>query len=206
MNPERQHELVRDATLTFAHMIKTYLPAKLENKPVEVVFKIPSQADIETAKKNGAALVSVIHVDTQKSTQVQSTFEPIVRKEDDSGGITEYRQAPPVFITPRYMITPWCDDPLLDQVMTGLLLQLFYDHTYFAPEDVRGNSIHTEDQPPISHDEKFKIDEQMRFWQASGGTFRPSLVFTVTLRLDSPRLQPIRRVKERVLDYKKLEG
>ena len=46
----------------------------------------------------------------------------------------------------------------------------------------------------------------MKLWQVMGYPYKPSVVYGVNLRMDSMRKTLVRRVKERVLDFKKLEG
>jgi hypothetical protein len=206
MSSERQHEVIRDATLTFAHVLKTQLPGRLENRPVDVYFEPPGQADLEKAWGENRVPLTCILVDIHRATGRQVMEEPIVREEDEDGNIVEYRLGIPTFVMPRYMITPWCKDALDGQVVHGTILQLFFDYRNFAPEDVQGVSIHGEDRCPIEFDDGFELDAQIKMWQALARPFRASLLYRTTLRIDSVKKTLVRRVKERVLDYKKLQG
>jgi hypothetical protein len=204
---DRQHEVLRDATLTFAHILKTHLPPNLEKKnPIDLVFEVPEAKRVEKARADGKVLISIILIDATKSTIHQTTEEPIVREETETGEIVEYRMGPPTFIFPRYMITPWTGDPLFDQVVMGLVMRLFFTRSTFLPEDIQGNTIAGESKPPIMMVESFGLEKQMKLWQVMGHPYRPSVVYGVNLRMDSMRKSLVRRVKERVLDFKKLEG
>lgn len=46
----------------------------------------------------------------------------------------------------------------------------------------------------------------MTLWRSWGQPYRPGVVYGVSLRVDSLNKTLVRRVKERVLDFKKLEG
>lgn len=204
---ERQHEVVRDTSLTFAHILKVQLPPQLEKKnQIEIIFEVPDTKRIDRARSENKVLLSLILIDVGRSTLQQSTDTPIVREETDTGEIVEYKLGPPTFIEPRYMFTPWTTDPLFDQVVIGLLMKLFFTRTTFLPEDVQGQSITGEAKPMVRLVESFGLEKQMKLWQVMGHPYRPSLVYGVTLRVDSMQRSMVRRVKERVLDFKKLEG
>jgi len=204
---ERQHEVVRDATLTFAHILKTQLSGHLEKTPtVECVFEVPDQKTQDKAKTAGRILLSVILVDVNRSQIAQTTEQPIIREEDDQGNVVEYKCGTPTFIMPRYMITPWTGDPLQDQVVMGLIMKVFFARDQFQPEDIQGSSIFGEVGPMVILQESFNLERQMALWNTMQHPYRSSLIYGVNLVMESMHKTFIRRVKERVLDFKKLEG
>lgn len=207
MGRDRQHEAVRDATLTFAHILKTQLPPHLDKAPkVECVFEVPTQAQIDKARKEGKLLLSVILIDVNRSSISQTSEQPIVREEDDDGNIVEYKMGAPTFIMPRYMVTPWSGDPLDDQVVIGLIMKVFFARSQFLPDDIQGDSIFGESGPLVMLVETFNLERQMKLWQVMGHPYRPSVVYGVNLLMESMHKTIVRRVKERILDFKKLEG
>ncbi|HVY61345.1 MAG TPA: Pvc16 family protein [Planctomycetota bacterium] len=204
---ERQHEVVRDATLTFAHILKTQLPGRLDGKPpVVCVFEVPDKQTQEKAKAEGQVLLSVILVDVGRSQIAQTSEQPIIREEDEQGNIVEYKCGTPTYIMPRYLVTPWSGDPLQDQVVLGLIMQVFFARQQFRPEDIQGSSIFGEQGPMVMLYEAFNLERQMKLWQVMGHAYRPSVVYGVNLVMESMQKQVVRRVKERILDFKKLEG
>lgn len=207
MKVDRQHEVIRDATLTFAHVLKTQLPPRLEGKKeVQILFDIPDQKTIEKSHKDGKVLLSILLVDAGKSTSIQTTEQPILREEDEDGNIVESRAGPPTYVMPRYLITPWSGDTLIDQVVIGLIMNVFFSRPAFMPEDIQGDVIKSEPAPQALLIESFTAERQMQLWRAMGHNYRPSLVYGVNLRMDSYQRTVVRRVKERILDFKKLEG
>lgn len=206
MGHGNEHEVVRDATLTLAHILKTHLSPRLGNKPVEVVFDMPDEKAIDAAAKAGKCVLSLYHMDTVRATHVQINEAPVVRDEDDDGNIVEYRLGIPTFVKPRYLITAWSKDPLEAQVVQGLIIQLFFDHTSFLQDDIQGESIHVDDPCPITYEDSVKLEDLLNIWQALQRPFRSSLVYSVAVKLASARRVAIRRVQERILDYKKVDG
>jgi len=205
---ERQHEVVRDATLTFAHILKSQLPPHLDDKRsvVECVFEVPDAKRIQKAHADGKVLLSVILIDVNRSTITQTSQEPIVREEDEHGNIVEYKMGAPTFVMPRYLVTPWSGDPLDDQVLIGLIMKVFFARSQFQPEDIQGDSISGDAGPLVMLVEQFNLERQMKFWQVLNQPYRASLVYGVNLLMESMQKSIVRRVKERVLDFKKLEG
>ncbi len=203
MGREKSHEVIRDATLTFAHILQKGLESRL-GKEVEVVFDPPSEAKLKEAGPK-KALVSLLWVDTGKAN-IQTAHEPIVREEDEQGNLVEWQLGNPTYVSPRYLVTPWTGNMLDDQVLTGMILQLLGDHCHFEPEDIQGDAIYGEERPPIAFEEKFKVEDQRKVWEAFGRPYRASLCYSVALRLDSTKRKLVRRVKERIIDFKKFEG
>jgi hypothetical protein len=213
MRLDQQHLVVRDASLTIAHILKREIPPRLENHAeVETFFEVPSKEtphvleQIEAARKAGKVPITIALIDIPRSTQQQVSEFPVIREEDADGNIVEYKCNPPTYISPRYMLSVWTGEPLQDQVVHGILLNLFFQRGAFLPEDIRGNVIRTEPTPTITLDEKFDLQRQFQLWERLGHNYRPSMIYRVELRMDSYTKTAVRRVKERVLDFKKVEG
>lgn len=207
MRRELQHEIVKDASLTFAHILKTELPKQLEKKPpVEVVFEIPDIKVVEKHRQAGKILIAIVWIGIGRSTMQQRTEEPIVREEDANGDIVEYKLGPPTFLMPSYLFVPFSAEPLQDQVLIGTIMRTFLARSSFLQEDIQGSSISATDSPMITAVESFNMEKQMTLWRSWGQPYRPGVVYGVSLRVDSLNKTLVRRVKERVLDFKKLEG
>jgi len=207
MRHERQHEVVRDASLSLATVLKNILPERLEKKqPVEVIFDIPDAKRIDKMRSEGKILISVIFLTIGRSTLAHSSEQPIIREEDENGEILEYKLGVPTFLMATYLFTPWTGDPLQDQVVVGAIMRIFAERMRFQEEDLQGESIDIEQSPRIDLIESFTVDKQMQLWRAWGQPYRAGVVYGVSLRMDSTSKTFVRRVKERVLDFKKLEG
>jgi hypothetical protein len=207
MQNDKGHLVVRDATLTFAHILKTYVPPLLEQtRPVDVMFELPDEKTLAKAKQEGRAILSCILIDVNKSSIVQTTQTPIVREEDEDGNVVELRMGPPHFVMPRYLITPWSGNPLVDQELIGLTIRIMVNRASFQPEDIQGSSIPGESKPMLLVVDTFDLNKQLQLWEQLGAKYRPSVICAVNLRMESLTRNVMRRVKERILDYKKIEG
>jgi hypothetical protein len=202
-----RHELLKDACQTLGHLIEKHAPRYLEGAKVEVVYDPPDEEMLaKAAKKKGTVLFSLLLIDCARSTAIQSTNQPIVHEEDEEGNLVEYRCGPPTYMLIRFLVTPWVSAALEGQTALGAIMQHFNSYPEAAEEDIQGESIHAEDRVNFDLDSSFTLNEVMKLWEAFKRPYRPSLVYKVTLRMDSVKRTAIRRVREKVNLYRKLEG
>lgn len=207
MPVEFPHEVIRDATLSLAHLLKARLPKELQKRrEVEVVFEPPEPQQVAEAKTGDKVLVSLLLIDVTRSTLRGVWDPPVAREEDADGNLVEYKPGITHFIMPRYLFTPWTGGALSDQEVLGCIIRLFFNYTALDPSDMHGKSIPTTNEASILEAPSFNVDSQMRFWQCLGRPYRPSAAYSVHLGMTSMSKRTVKRVKERVLDFRKLEG
>jgi len=207
MGRAKRHELLKDICVTLGFVLERYLPAFLEGKKIEVVNEPPDEESLAKAlRKKKSILVSVCPIDAKRSTRLQSQSQPIVHEEDDDGNLVEYRCGPPTFVEARFLVTPWVAGALDAQVVLGSIMQHFNSYSEVLEEDIQGDSIHLDDKPAFEQDTEFTVGELIKLWEAFKLPYRPSLVYRVTVRMESIRRTAIRRVRERRNVYRKLEG
>lgn len=121
----------------------------------------------------------------------------------------EYFRAPPLVLSARYLITAWAPPPD-DQELLAASIRVMHDHAALEPAAEEPgpdeDAVHWEDHPTIDLATRFSIDEARLVFEGLGVPFRQSIRYDVTFRLDSERKTNIKRVKERIVDYKKLDG
>ncbi|MFC1705832.1 Pvc16 family protein [Planctomycetota bacterium] len=204
-----QQGLVRDACLTVGNIIERELPGYVEGRPVTVVFDPPTDEQLEEAYKEGGIVVSVVWLDSSLSKAFQSTAMPIVHEEDEDGNICEFRTGAPQYVRSRFMITAWTKSSLDAQVATGSIMAHFLSFPNIEEEYIKGDSIRIQDTPSLDL-EDVDMDGQMRLWElwnaGDSRTYRPSLVVITTLRMDSMKRKMVRRVREKINVFRKVEG
>lgn len=205
MSKRKQHELIKDACLTLGGVIEKRVPPYLDGRALEVVYDPPEDARLQKAKKAGTVLVSVLQIDATRSKR-QSTNQPVITDEDEEGNLVEYRLGAPTFVQIRFLVTPWLESSLDGQVVSGAILQHFNSFPETDEKDIVGSSIHPDDRPVYDLDESMELDDIIRLWEAMGKPYRSSLVYTTSLKMDSVKRTAIRRVREKVNLYRKLEG
>jgi hypothetical protein len=72
-------------------------------------------------------------------------------------------------------------------------------------EWVVGDSIHLEDRPGIEVVSS-EFHEMRKVWESLHEPYRPSFCVKVEARLDSNVKRLVRRVREAIVDFKKMDG
>ncbi|MCO5167047.1 MAG: DUF4255 domain-containing protein [Planctomycetes bacterium] len=112
---------------------------------------------------------------------------------------------PPVLLRARYVVSCWAPSPD-DQELLGVALRTFHDH---AEVEVQGEEEATvapyEGRPTIEM-EALGFDEHKKVAEALGIPLAPSVAYWVDFVIQSGRTTPIKRVRERVMDFKKIDG
>lgn len=128
------------------------------------------------------------------------------RQQERSADGSEFFRAPPLLLISRYLLTAWAA-PLADQELLGLAMRVLFDHPVLEPDGAGDeDAVHWDDRPGIELSAKFTLDEGQRVAAGLGMPLRASARYDVHFRLDSERKTPIKRVKDRIVDYKKLDG
>lgn len=204
MSFKQQHELIKDCSLTLAHVFKKYLPDRLGTDKIEVVFDFPDPKKL-AARKAAGVLLGLVLLSVNESDTLRSNRQPLVREEDDDGNIVEFRAGTPTFVSPRYLVTVWDSDALECQVVLGAIMQHFFSYSQLAAADLQGNAMYG--QAPVNIDLiELDLDARLNIARSTGLPFRPSVAYETTLRMDSARRKAIKRVYEKVNVYRKLEG
>lgn len=209
MAKAKGHELFKDACLTLGHLIETRVPRYLGGDKLEVVYDPPEEDALQKAlKKKKTVLVSVVFLDAKKSSQYQTTNQPIVHEEDEEGNLVEYRCGPPTVMEIRALVTPWVQSSLDGATVLGAISKHFASFSEAGEDEVRGESMSAEDRPAFDEDTTVPLDERIKLWGAMmpGRPFRPCLIYKCNLKMDSAKRTAIRRVREKVNLYRKLEG
>ncbi len=200
-----QHNVLMDLTQTLGHVLKTHLPDQLGKVPIDVCYELPDSAALEKLKK-GQLKLSVVLVDATRNRSVQSAERPIVREEDEDGGLTEYRTGAPTHVFARYLVTPWAKDPLDAQVALGAIMQHFFSFPIVDEQDYQGVSLLRAGQLAVELDPEAGMPVVMGLFQGYGRPYQASLIFRVDLVMESIFRVPVRRVTEKVNIYRKVES
>ena len=141
----------------------------------------------------------------QPSTEHQVQINPIVRERSSEGRIIEYQQGRPLFLTLRFLYTVFAQDLAVEQVLMAIGMRAFHDFPKVNEENAVGSSIHVEDEPDLRWDPDFTLETQKLVWSTIGLPYRPAVGYKIDVRLDSSRKTLVRRVRERIIDFTRLE-
>jgi hypothetical protein len=200
-----QHRVLMDLTQTLGHVLKVHLPDQLDGASIEVAHELPDEAAIAKLKKS-QLLFSVVMIGAQRARDGQSKERPIIREEDDEGGLMEYRLGSPTRVTARYMMSPWAKDVLETQVALGALMQHFFSFPIVSYDDYQGSSLERAGQIAVELDQDAGLDTMMGLFSGYGRPYRASVVYKVDVVVESIFRVPVRRVTEKVNIYKSVKS
>lgn len=123
----------------------------------------------------------------------------------------EFFRMPPLILTGRWLVTAWAPAPE-DQELLGATMRVLYDAVSLKPVDPAEidekteDAIHWEDNLTLDLSQRLTLDEAKLICESLGMPLRASVRYDISFRLDSERKTTVKRVKERIVDYKKLDG
>jgi hypothetical protein len=126
-------------------------------------------------------------------------------REYESGGFGEQFRDRPLLLKSRYLISAWAKPPE-DQAILGAALRTFHDHPYLEFESIEEEEAVGYAGTPSIDLESVELAEHKTLADAYGMPLAPSVCYWVEYRLKSGVVTPIKRVLERVTDFRKIEG
>jgi len=131
----------------------------------------------------------------------------VLCKTDDG---TEFFRMPPLVLTGRWLVTAWAPAPE-DQELLAASMRVLYDAVELKPagdepDPKTEDAVHWEDKLTLDISQRLTLDECRLICESLGMPLRASLRYDISFRLDSERKTTVKRVKERIVDYKKLDA
>ena len=189
-----QHRVLRQLSERIVRLLKTEIRASIgRDVPVHLAYQ-------------GEAGMKSPHLTLMNYWIDPVTDRTADRYEERGAKGQEFFRNAPLLLKARYLLTAWAHPPD-DQELLMLAARVFLDNPALeADGNGDEDAVHWEDGVSIEHVVKFNMEEAKTVVDGLGIPLRPSVRYDVHFRLDSERKQPIKRVKERIVDYKKLDG
>jgi hypothetical protein len=189
-----QHRVLRQITMAIAAVLERGVEeCQGKRIPVRLEFQAPAHGKADPH-------LTLINYWLERATERQSD-----RVHNRGEGGEEYFRGPPLLMVARYIVSAWAPTPD-DQEILGAALRVAYDNPELEPSGDQDDAIHFEDKPTLELSGRFSIEEHKFVCDSLGMPFRPAFRIDVQFRFDSERKTPIKRVKERIVDYRKIDG
>lgn len=117
---------------------------------------------------------------------------------------TEQFRNPPLLLRAHYLISAW-DTPPEDQVLLGVAIRTLHDDAELQTEGDEEHTVSYDGRPSLEL-RALPFEEHKARAEAFQMPIAPSVELTVDFVIRSARLQTIKRVKERVMDFRKIDG
>lgn len=111
---------------------------------------------------------------------------------------------PPILLKARYIVSCWAPAPD-DQELLGVAIRTFLDHPEVETAGAEEETVAYDGRPSIEM-EALSFEEHKKVADAVGMPVAPSMGYWVDFVVQSAKTTPIKRVKERVIDFKKIDG
>jgi hypothetical protein len=116
----------------------------------------------------------------------------------------EIYRNPPVLLKARYVVSCWAPAPD-DQELLGVAIRTFLDHPEVETVGDEEETVAYDGRPSMEM-EALSLEEHKKVADALGMPVAPSMAYWVDFVVQSARTTPIKRVRERVIDFKKIDG
>ncbi|MGE0711484.1 MAG: Pvc16 family protein [Planctomycetota bacterium] len=185
-----QFEVIKRITLALQRTLAADLEDAL-GRAVPVLFAY------DAARKPGQEQMTLVQVGLQRR-------QGNVDREYEAQGEGEQFRNPPLLLRAHYLLSAWATPPE-DQVLIGAALRAFLDQPELALEGDDEEVVAYAGTPSVDLD-TLTAEEHRALASALGMPFAPSVGYWVDFRLRSGKVTPIKRVRERVMDFRKIEG
>jgi hypothetical protein len=189
-----QHRVIRQMTERLGRLLASELKA-VHGREVPVYFAYQGEGGFKKPH------VTLIQYWVDRVTDRMQD-----RRQERAPNGDEYFRMAPLLLIARYVVTAWAPAPE-DQELLALAIRILYDSPILTADgEGEEDCIHYEDKPGVELMGKFTLEEARTICEAYGMPLRPCARYDIPFRLDSERKTPIKRVKERIIDYKKVDG
>ncbi|MBL4845462.1 MAG: DUF4255 domain-containing protein [Planctomycetes bacterium] len=179
--------MLKSITLTLQRMLERGLVEAL-GREVPVVLRYDPSLDEQ---------VGLLHVGVQRRGEV------LDREFEVEDGVEQFRN-PPIGLRAQYLLSTWALPPE-DQVLLGAVLRVMHDNSRLDLSQEDEDLVGYSGVPEASLD-TLTVSEHRELATALGVPFGPSVGYFVDFNLRSAVSTPIKRVRERVTDFRKIEG
>jgi hypothetical protein len=183
----QQFEVIKQISLTLARMLEEDLQLALGRE-------IPVHHHYEARKGESLTLIQ---------TGVQRRSGNVDREYEVVDGQEQFRN-PPLLMRAHYLVSAWAKPPE-DQALLGAVLRTFLDRPNLTLEGDATDMVAYAGIPSIDLD-TLSTEEHRLLSSTLGVPFAPSVGYYVEFRLRSGQVTVIKRVRERVMDFRKIEG
>jgi hypothetical protein len=189
-----QYRVIKHITLTLGSMLEASLVEALgpAGKKVRVAYEYSPEL------KKSPGSITICQVGLQgRGGNTDREYER------DTQGREIFRN-PPLLLKSRYLISAWAPAPE-DQELLGLVLRTFHDHRELEAEGDADRTAAYDGRPGIEL-ENLSFNDHKDLCGLLGMPLAPSAAYWVDFVVQSATTTTIKRVRERVMDFKKIDG
>lgn len=188
---EHQYRVMKHITLALGRMLEASAAEAL-GKKVRVAYEYSP----DLKKAPGAFTIAHCGLG-RRGGNAEREYERTER------GAEVFRN-PPLLLRARYLVSCWAPAPD-DQELLGVVLRTFHDRPEVEAVGEEEQTVAFDGRPTIEM-ETLAFEEHKKVADALGMPLAPSVAYWVDFVVRSAKTVPIKRVKERVIDFRKIDG
>lgn len=185
-----QFQVLKQITTVLGRMLETHAGQAL-GEPVRIRYGFE-----DGLRKKPSFTVLHTGLETRKGDRD--------REYEFTGGGEQFR-SPPLLLRSHYLISAWATPPE-DQLLLGAALQTFLDHPFLELQGVEEEEAIAYAGIPGIDLEPLTLEKHHALAQMFSMPLAPSMGYWVDFRVRSGKVSPIKRVKERIIDYRKIDS
>ena len=185
-----QFRVIRHVTQSLGRLLEREVSAAMART-------VPVRYGYGPEAREGGGSLTVIHCHLD---DVRASLD---REYERMGDIERFRSGS-LNVTSRFLISAWAQPPE-DLDLLGAVLRVIHDHKTLEPDDWEQASFVYEGNPQIKADPISVADHKL-LADGYGMPLAPSVCYTIQYSIHSVRTTPIKRVRERVIDIRKIDG
>jgi hypothetical protein len=186
----QQFEVIKATALCLGRMIETNVSEAIGHK-FNVLYEYSPDA------RRGSGSVSIHFVGLAPGANTEQ------REYEHNGGQEQFR-APPMIFQARFLVCAWAKPPE-DQALLGAVMRTFLDHP-MLDYDANEESVVAYSTAPSVHSRMLGLEEHSLLATANQMPIAPAISYEIDLRLRSQKVTTIKRVRERVVDFRNING
>jgi len=198
-----QHHIIKETSDSLSRLLQDEFKAA-GYKRVHIVDEAPKPDAIEG--KLPAVSLYLYQVSLDSEGVDGHHYRELVTQEGEDGQIEEFYRRRRLWIRLDYLISTWAQTPEDEQLLIGLAIRAIMENPAIPRSKLRGASFEDDFELGVLMSTRLDEGTLARFWGSLSQPVRPAIQAWTAVPIVPTRLEPFRRVEERRLAYRDLNG
>ncbi len=198
-----QHHIIKETSDSLSRLLQEEFKAA-GYKRVHIVDEAPKPDAVEG--KLPAVSVYLYQVSLDSEGVDGNVYRELVVEEKADGKIEEFFRRRRLWIRLDYLISTWAQTPEDEQLLIGLAIRAIMENPSIPRSRLRGDSFDDDFELAVLLSSRLDEGTLARFWGSLSQPVRPAIQAWTTVPIVPTKLEPFRRVEERRLAYRDLNG
>jgi len=198
-----QHHIIKETSDSLSRLLQDEFKAA-GYKRVHIVDEAPKPDAVEG--KLPAVSVYLYQVSLDNEGIDGHHYRELISHEGDDGEIEEFYRRRRLWVRLDYLISTWAQTPEDEQLLIGLAIRAIMENPAIGRPRLRGDSFEEDFELHVLLSTRLDEGTLARFWGNLSQPIRPAIQAWTTVPIIPTKLEPFRRVEERRLAYRDING